>query len=385
MKNKFNQKILIVDDNPKNLQVAMNILKNYNVIYAQSGQKAIEHTEGNDFDLILLDIVMPNMDGYEVCKQLKKNEKTKSIPVIFLTVKDDEKDIVEGFNLGAVDYLTKPFQAEVLLKRVELHLKLSSTINELTLLNNNLNSIVDKQIEDIRQKDEILFNQRKALAISEMIEMMSNQLSKPIEFIKMINQSLEFKLNTDFARDDILESILSTNEQLNYLDMTIEDFKSFFKQDINADSVNLNVMVNSVLLYFKESLIKEKIDVDVDGDINIEVPFVRSELKHILLKLLFNTIFLLKESDIENKELKIFFNENEKNIDLCVESNIENTSDEFIYMTLADEKLDIKNEQTLQLGLHLVKTLIEKNHAIFSVDNRNKKFSYCIEFSKNNF
>ena len=188
MQREDNQKILIVDDNPKNLQVAMNILKDYNVIYAQSGEKAISLINDNAFDLILLDIVMPGMNGYEVCENIKENDTTKDIPVIFLTVKDEEKDIVKGFELGAVDYLTKPFQSEVLLKRVELHLKLSRTIKEVTSLNENLTEIVSKQIEDIREKDRILFKQSKMVAISEMIDMMVEQLTYPLGLIKMQNQ-----------------------------------------------------------------------------------------------------------------------------------------------------------------------------------------------------
>ena len=104
-----NSKILLVDDDAKNLQVAMSILKEYNVIYAQSGQKALDLLETNNFDLILLDVVMPSLDGYEVCQEIKNNDKFKNIPIIFLTVKDDKNDIVKGFEYGAVDYITKPF------------------------------------------------------------------------------------------------------------------------------------------------------------------------------------------------------------------------------------------------------------------------------------
>ena len=113
MINKNSHKILLVDDDSKNLQVAMSILKNYNVIFAQSGEKALELVKKNKFDLILLDIVMPGLDGYAVCKILKADEETNKIPIVFLTVKDEEKDIVKGFELGAVDYVIKPFYSLV--------------------------------------------------------------------------------------------------------------------------------------------------------------------------------------------------------------------------------------------------------------------------------
>ena len=84
---KYENKILLVDDDPKNLQVAMSILKDYNVIYAQSGEKALELLEKNRFDLILLDVVMPTMDGYYVCSKIKENEKTKKNPSNFSNCK----------------------------------------------------------------------------------------------------------------------------------------------------------------------------------------------------------------------------------------------------------------------------------------------------------
>ena len=213
---KYENKILLVDDDPKNLQVAMNILKDYNVIYAQSGEKALELLEKNRFDLILLDVVMPTMDGYYVCSKIKENEKTKKIPVIFLTVKDDEKDIVKGFELGAVDYITKPFYSEVLLKRVEVHLKLASVMNELELMNTNLSGIVKEQVEQIRQKDKIIVQHSKIGAMASLIDVISLQWTKPIDKIKFYLQSLDFKLANinEFKEDDIFKKTLVEMDKL---------------------------------------------------------------------------------------------------------------------------------------------------------------------------
>ena len=119
-------KILIVDDVPKNIQVVGNILlkENYQITYTQTGIQAISMANDNDFDLILLDVMMPNMDGYEVCKILKSSNKTKNIPVIFLTAKTDNESIIKGFEVGGVDFLTKPFNAKELLARVKTQLDL---------------------------------------------------------------------------------------------------------------------------------------------------------------------------------------------------------------------------------------------------------------------
>ena len=108
--------ILIIDDNLDNIQVAMNILKedHYNLSFATQGQEALDIIQqaSEHFDLILLDIMMPGIDGFEVCRRIRDIPQTSSVPVIFLTAKADIDSITEGFSLGAVDYISKPFQAE---------------------------------------------------------------------------------------------------------------------------------------------------------------------------------------------------------------------------------------------------------------------------------
>ncbi len=120
-------RILIVDDTLKNIQVLGTILrtKGYQINIAKSGLQALEVVEKVLPDLILLDVMMPELDGFETCKRLKASDKTRDIPVIFLTAKVETDDIVKGFELGAVDYVTKPFNSVELLKRVESHMALS--------------------------------------------------------------------------------------------------------------------------------------------------------------------------------------------------------------------------------------------------------------------
>ncbi len=118
--------ILVVDDTPANLRLLMGILREvgYKVRPANNGQRAFSTIEKESPDLILLDIMMPDMDGYEVCEHLKANEQTREIPVIFISALNETFDKVKAFSVGGVDYITKPFQAEEVLARVETHLKL---------------------------------------------------------------------------------------------------------------------------------------------------------------------------------------------------------------------------------------------------------------------
>lgn len=129
--------ILIVDDTPKNIQVLGKTLHDigYNVSIATSGSQALDSVKKEKPDLILLDIQMPEMDGFEVCKILKMNSDTKGIPIIFLTAVTDSDKIVEGFELGAVDYITKPFNSAELSVRVATHIEIKQSREKLKDLN----------------------------------------------------------------------------------------------------------------------------------------------------------------------------------------------------------------------------------------------------------
>lgn len=119
--------ILLVDDMPSNISVLSNLLKDeYNLKIAKSGEKAISVANGeNKPDLILLDVIMPDMDGYEVCINLKNNPETQNIPIIFVTSKDHIEDEEYGLNLGAVDYISKPYHPPIVKIRVKKHVELS--------------------------------------------------------------------------------------------------------------------------------------------------------------------------------------------------------------------------------------------------------------------
>lgn len=119
-----NYRILIVDDSPINIRHLASILKKegYQILVATNGQEALDMIDKKSIDLILLDIMMPVMDGYEACEKIKKIESMKHIPVVFLTSLNDIKAVVKAFNLGAVDFINKPFVREELLMRVRTHI-----------------------------------------------------------------------------------------------------------------------------------------------------------------------------------------------------------------------------------------------------------------------
>jgi diguanylate cyclase (GGDEF)-like protein len=156
--------ILIVDDLPRNLQVLANTLsrENYQMAAAVSGYQVFELLNEIIPDLILLDIAMPGMDGYEVCEKLKADSRFKDIPVIFLTAKNDTEDIVRGFGAGAVDYVTKPFHTVELLARVKTHLELKRSQEALKKAYDELR-IANQQLAGENQK---LLSVQKMLEIA---------------------------------------------------------------------------------------------------------------------------------------------------------------------------------------------------------------------------
>jgi diguanylate cyclase (GGDEF)-like protein len=147
--NETRHSILIIDDVPKNIQVAASILQKngYQMAFAQDGTTALAQIESRRFDLILLDIMMPRMDGFEVCRRIKARPDNRDIPVIFLTAKDDTDSIVKGFELGAMDYLTKPFNGAELQARVKTQLDLYHSKMELIETNARLNKEIAERIK----------------------------------------------------------------------------------------------------------------------------------------------------------------------------------------------------------------------------------------------
>lgn len=135
--------ILIVDDVPKNIQVVANILqpRGYRMAFAQDGKTALRMIGDAPFDLVLLDVMMPGLDGFAVCEELKKDPELREIPVIFLTARSETEDIVKGFEKGAVDYVTKPFNSAELLARVKTHLELKRSREQLAAANSELEEL----------------------------------------------------------------------------------------------------------------------------------------------------------------------------------------------------------------------------------------------------
>lgn len=168
-KNKGRSTILVVDDTPENIHIlTRNLEDKYEVYCASNGDKALEIAfSDNPPDLFLLDIMMPDMDGYELCSRLKSNPGTRDIPVIFVTAMNQEFDETKGLNLGAMDYITKPFSIPVVEARVATALRLKNTMDYRTILTQRLEQLNSDLEQNVKEKIEVLAYTQQALKHSE--------------------------------------------------------------------------------------------------------------------------------------------------------------------------------------------------------------------------
>ncbi|WP_445175882.1 response regulator [Microcoleus sp.] len=183
-----NGTILIVDDNSANLGVLSDALsqEGFEVRVAKSGKMALERVKYALPDLILLDVMMPEMDGFETCRRLQANPETTHIPVIFMTALSDTANKVEGFQVGAVDYITKPFQQEEVLARVKLHLKLhvlADKLEEKNMLLEQKVVEVSKAYEDLQQMQIKLIQSEKMSGLGQLAAGIAHEINNPINFI----------------------------------------------------------------------------------------------------------------------------------------------------------------------------------------------------------
>ncbi|MBT4258768.1 MAG: hybrid sensor histidine kinase/response regulator [Nitrospina sp.] len=224
--------ILIVDDNEVNLDILLRTLKKqgHNVTAVTNGKDALKIAPRTQPDLILLDIMMPNMDGYDVCRELKMNEITKNIPVIFITAKNAVEDIVKGFQVGGVDYLAKPINRQEICARVKNQLVMRSLISSRGKMIAQLESSNKKLIEADKLKNKFL-------------GMAAHDLRNPLSTIRGFSEILK-KESTLSENKDAQEFLSIIHESSEYLLEIVNDLLDYSM--IESGNLDLQLKNNSI-------------------------------------------------------------------------------------------------------------------------------------------
>lgn len=227
------EKILIVDDVPENIDLLIILLQDkYEIIASKSGKRALELVENDKPDLILLDIMMPEMNGYQVCQKILSNNEFKDIPIIFLTAKSQISDLKKGFEYGAVDYITKPFQPIELELRVKTHLELKRSRELLVRQNNKLNLInIEINNRSVAVKDQADYLAERVRKVLSEKNDVTNQLQSVKELIPLIASNDLGSLKVvakilDESRSSIDKLIMEPGEEyFKILSLTIEPLR----------------------------------------------------------------------------------------------------------------------------------------------------------------
>jgi len=279
------QTILIVDDNSKNLQVLGNILhdEGYKIAVAQDGYQAIKLAEKIIPGLILLDVMMPGIDGFEACINLKSKKDLKNIPVIFLTAKSETDDIIEGFKKGGVDYITKPFKKEELLVRVKTHMELEETrrlLKERAEELNNANAAKDR-----------------------LFSIIAHDLRHPLADLKSLLELLLFDYDM-LTKEKIITCFKeikdSTDETYNLLQNLLQwSRKEMGRLNFEPEAFILDDSINSTINLFNQSSGKKNIKIKFESGDSTKVFADKDMVETILRNLLNNAIkFSFKDGAI---------------------------------------------------------------------------------------
>jgi len=252
-------KILIVDDKKENLELLTEILEvqGYDIAFAQDGLKALEIASIFLPDLILLDVMMPGIDGFETCQRMKLITSLRDIPIIFVTAKTDISDIVEGFKLGAIDYVTKPIRHEEIIVRVATHIKLRRLF---TIRDELINQLRDKNIE-LKElaiaKDKKLEETEKLSHIGELVGELTHELCTPLGIINTaVSTVIEKNIELE---SDVKQQKLSKSALDKYLLLSRESF------DISLSNVRY---ANQLVTSFKEIVVGEFSEAKIKFELN---------------------------------------------------------------------------------------------------------------------
>ncbi|NEW80919.1 MAG: hybrid sensor histidine kinase/response regulator [Mariniphaga sp.] len=270
-------KVLAVDDNPKNIQVIGSILMeaNYEVGFAMDGKQALELlSESKDYDLVLLDVNMPVMNGFETCKAMRHSEFLREIPVIFLTALNEPENILTGFDVGGQDYVSKPFNSKELLSRVKTHLDLKRSKDQLKMVNQWLEIKVKERTQELQKANadlEIANNELIYLdkAKGDFLEKLSHEIRAPLAGIIGFITVLQNEINPTELMDLLkyLDVSAARLERFTTISMLITELRTK-TTSIKREEVKVDDLIEFIRQRQSEQIELRNMSVAVEGAID---------------------------------------------------------------------------------------------------------------------
>lgn len=293
------QTVLIVDDNERNIQLIASLFNKYsiNCAFAQSASEAIEKLGENLFSLVLLDILMPGEDGFEACRKIKETPELSNIPIIFLSAKGDEESIIKGFELGAQDFVSKPFNEQELISRVKAHLSIKE-------YRDMLEEMVKAEVEERRQKEEMLIQQSKMAEMGEMIGFIEHQWKNLLHNVTLHASLMRWDFESKIPiepeiRNHVVDDFDELIGKLNFMSKTLSDFRSFLKPSRNKGLFFVPLAVKEAIRLMDAKIMDFGVSIVMEeSDESCEILGFKNEFIQVVINILSNAIDAIKENKV---------------------------------------------------------------------------------------